>query len=310
MNKKIYKIIKSALLLFICSYVLIQCTKKDEVVAPIEFIDVKLAADPDFSLLQTAIAQAKLESFTKGPGPFTTNAALNAAGVTSATLPTIDSLTLTAFLLNHFQNIKRTSFEFPEGPNAPMASMAGFNNFSAKNKTLNKTYINGATVLESDIACGNGIMHKIDKALIQPSATISILLMNNPNYSLMVQAITKAALTTTFAPAATAPITVFAIDNATMTANGYDATTIPLLTPAQVTVLSNILRYHIVPGRNFTIAMKSGILKTNLGSNVTVNLGTTVSIKGISNAAAFNIAGRDALASNGVIHEIAGMLKP
>lgn len=312
MNKKLNKIIKTALLLFISGIMLTQCTKKDAVPEPVDFIDVKLAADGDFTLLRAALAQAKLETFTKGPGPFTllapTNAALNAVGVTSATLPTIDSLTLTAFLLNHFQNIKRTSFEFPDGPNAPMASMAGFSNYASKNKTLNKIYINGASVTTADINCGNGIMHKIDKALIQPSANLGTLLANNANYTLMVQAIAKAGLTATFT--STTPITLFALDNATMTANGYDATTIPLLTAPQVLVLSNILKYHIIPGRNFTIAMKTGALKTNFGTNVTVGLGTIVTVKGISNAAPFNITSSDLLASNGVLHEINGMLKP
>ena len=312
MNKKLYKIIKTALLLFVCGMLFTQC-KKDPVPVPLDFIDVKLAADPELSLLKAAIAQAKLETFTKGPGPFTifapTNAALNAVGVTATTLPTIDSLTLTSFLLNHFQNLKRTGFEIPDGPNAPMASMAGFSNYASKNKALSKTYVNGATVIAADIACGNGLIHKIDKALIQPSANLGMLLANNPNYSLMVQAIAKAGLTATFTSATVN--TLFALDNATMTANGYDAVTIPALTAAQVLTLTNILKYHIIPGRNFTVAMKTGLLKTNLATNVTVTLGgTAITVKGISNVTPFNITSADYLASNGVLHEISGMLKP
>ncbi|ULT45692.1 hypothetical protein KRR40_22105 [Niabella defluvii] len=43
------------------------------------------------------------------------------------------------------------------------------------------------------------------------------------NYSLMLQAITKTATTTSFT---TTPSTVFAIPNSVMLANGYDSTTI------------------------------------------------------------------------------------
>jgi uncharacterized surface protein with fasciclin (FAS1) repeats len=313
MNIRIQKSIKLSVIFLACCIAFTQCKKEEEVV-PESFIAEKIAADPELSLLNAAIKQAKLETYTQGPGPFTilapTNAALNEAGITSATLPTIDSLTLTSFLLNHFQNIKRTSFEFPDGPNAPMVSMAGFSNFSSKNKTLNKTYINGATVLAADINCGNGIIHKIDKALIMPNTPISTLLLNNPNYSLMVQAITKAALTSTYAPAATAPITVFAIDNPTMIANGYDATTIAALTAAQITTLTNILRYNIVPGRNFSNALKSGQVKTNFGTNITIAIGTPITVKGISNPTPFNVTSADIIASNGVIHQISGLLKP
>jgi uncharacterized surface protein with fasciclin (FAS1) repeats len=317
MLKNIKNTFLSSLLLLLASIVLVQCTKKDDVPVPLEFIDAKLAADPDFSLFKAAIAQAKLESFTKGPGPFTilapTNAALNEVGLTTATLPTFDSITLTAVLLNHFQNLNRTSFEFPVGPNAPMLSMAGFNNYSSKNTVSNKTYVNGATVTTTDINCGNGIIHKINKVLIIPVIPMRTLLKNNPNFSLMDSAISKVGgtLPASFAPATNSATTIFAINNASMTAAGYGSfTAIGALTAAQVTALSNILRYHIVQSRNFSVAMKTGNLKTLPGTNILVNAGTAVTVKGISNASPLTLVTPDIVASNGIIHEISGMLMP
>jgi uncharacterized surface protein with fasciclin (FAS1) repeats len=317
MTKNINKKLRSILLIILVSTVIVQCTKKDDVPPTLEFIDAKLAGDPDLSLFKAAIAQAKLESFTKGPGPFTilapTNAALNEVGLTAASLPTFDSITLTAVLLNHFQNLSRTSFEFPVGPNAPMASMAGFNNYSSKNIVLNKTYVNGATVTVADINCGNGIIHKIDKVLVIPILPIRTILKNNPNFSLMDSAISKVGgtLVGNFAPATGSATTIFAINNASMTAAGYGSfTTIGALTAAQVTILSNILRYHIVQSRNFSVAMKSGNLKTLPGTNIFVNAGTTVTVKGISNASPLTLVTPDLVASNGIIHEISGMLMP
>lgn len=313
MTKNIRKILLPVLLLLSIAFV--QCTEKDTVKPPAEFIDAKLAADAELSLFKAAITQAKLETFTKGPGPFTilapSNAALNAAGITTASLPTIDSISLTAFLLNHFQNLKRTSFEFPVGPNAPMASMAGFNNFSSKNVVLNKTYVNGATVTTEDITCGNGVIHKIDKALLLPIIPVRTILKSNPNFSLMDSAISKAGLTSSFAPAANSATTIFAINNASMIAAGYTSfTAIGALTPAQVVTLSNILKYHIVQSRNFSVAMKNGTLKTLLGTNITVAVGTAVTVKGISNTTALTLVTPDVYASNGIIHEISGMLMP
>jgi uncharacterized surface protein with fasciclin (FAS1) repeats len=317
MTKNINKKLFSIFLIFIVTVLFVQCTKKDEVLAPLSNIDEKLAADPELSLFKAAISQAKLESFTKGPGPFTilapTNAALNAAGITSASLPSLDSLTLTAVLLNHFQNLNRTSFEFPSGPNAPMLSMAGFNNYSSRNIDLNKTYVNGATITATDINCGNGVIHKIDKVLIIPVIPIRALLKSNPNFSLMDSAISKVGgtLPASFAPATNSATTVFAINNASMTAAGYGSfSTIGALTPAQVTTLSNILRYHIVLSRNFSVAMKSGNLKALLGSNILVNTGSTVTVRGISNPTPLTLVTPDVVASNGIVHEISGMLLP
>ncbi len=305
----------STLLLLLTSIAFVRCNKEDEAAPVLEFIDAKLAADPELSIFKAAIAQAKLETFTKGPGPFTilapTDAAFTAAGITAATLPSIDSITLTAFVLNHFQNLNRTSFEFPVGPNAPMISIAGFNNYSSKNVVLNKTYVNGATVTLADISCGNGVIHKIDRVLIIPTTPVRTILKGNPNFTLMDSAISRAGLTASFAPATNSATTIFAINNASMIAEGYTSfTAIGALTAPQVTSLSNILRYHIVQSRNFSVAMKAGNLKSLFGPNILVGTGTTVTVKGISNATPLNLVTPDIVASNGIIHEISGMLKP
>lgn len=294
--------------------VFVQCNKSDTVVVA-DNLDVTLNASPDLTIFQAAIKQAKLETFTKGPGPFTlfapTDAAFTAAGITLASLPSIDSLTLTALVLNHFQNIKRTSYEIPEGPNAPMTSIANFNNFGYKDKLANKIYVNGATITTKDVTCSNGIIHKIDKLLTIPNTTTLALLTANSNYSLMVQAITKASLTATFSPSASAPATIFALDNATMTAAGYDAVTIAALTGVGLTTLTNLLKYHVVASRNFSVAFKAGNLKTVQGTNVTIGLsGAGVSVKGTNNASAFLLSNTDVFASNGVIHKVAGVLLP
>ena len=314
MSNKIKSLLKIPSLFLLVSLFLIQCTEKESTAVPLDSIDTKLTANTDLSILKAAIIQAKLETFTKGPGPFTlfapTNAALTASGITVASLTTIDSVALTAFLLNHMQNIKRTSFEIPDGPNAPMASLAGFSNFGYKDKAADKIFINGATITSKDVTCSNGTIHIIDKTLFAPAFSISTLLSTNSTYKLMVQAITKTALTATFSPAAGSPATIFALDNATMTANGYDSTAIANLSPAGITTLSNILKYHVIQSRNFSVALKAGNLKTALGTNVIVSLGMPVSIKGASNTAAFPLVFIDVIATNGVIHTIGGMLKP
>lgn len=137
------------------------------------------------------------------------------------------------------------------------------------------------------------------------------LIKTNPNYSLMDSAISRAGLTTTFAPATNSATTVFLINNSSMIAAGYmSLTSIGALTPAQVTTLSNILKYHVVQSRNYSIAFKAGNLKTLLGSNLLVTTGSAVTVKGVSNPSPFTFLVPDIIASNGVMHEINGILLP
>ena len=328
MRNKLKNFIRIPLLLLLSSMLFVQCDKSDPVVAT-DSLDDMLAKSTDLSMFKSAVAKARLETFTKGPGPFTifapTDAAFTAAGITAATIAAMDSITLTALVLNHFQIsglgvlTARTSFEIPEGPNAPMASIAGYSNYSYKDKAVNKIYVSGALVSERDIKCKNGIIHKIDRILFPPILSVMTLLTANTDYSLMVQAINKVGLqSTTFAPAASSPITVFALSNAIMTANGYDAVTIAALvpaTPAYIT-LSNILKYNVAASRNFSTDMKAGLLKTayvigaSTNTFVTVSIGAGVFLKGTSNPTPLQVTGLDVAATNGVIQGIAGMLKP
>ncbi|HMK05625.1 MAG TPA: fasciclin domain-containing protein [Ferruginibacter sp.] len=327
MINKIKNLIKIPLILLFCSVLFVQCDKDDDAVVSGGSLDEVLAKDGDLSMFKAAIAQAKLETFTKGPGPFTifapTNAAFTTAGITSATLAAMDSITLTALVLTHFQISPngtftgRTSFEIPEGPNAPMTSIAGFSIYAYQDKAAGKIFLNGAQVTERDIYTRNGIIHKINKVLLPPAFSIISLLTANPNYSLLVQAITKTALTAVYSPATTAPATIFALPNSVMTANGYDAAAITAIPPASaaLTTLTNILRYHVVASRNFSTDLKAGTLKTTyvvatVPTTVTVSLGTGVSVKGVSNPGPFLLGPTDLAATNGVIHSIAGMLKP
>ena len=74
--------------------------------------------------------------------------------------------------------------------------------------------------------------------------------------------------------------------------------------------MTNILRYHIVQSRNFSIAFKAGSTKTLQGTNVIVTTGSPVTVKGTSNTTASTLTTPDIIASNAVLHEISGILLP
>ncbi len=307
-------ITKHLLFALLVTTLFVQC-KKDEPVATKPTIDEQLASDPELSLFRAAIKQAKLDVYSTGPGPFTmlapTNAAFASFGITEANLPSIDSIALTATLLYHVYNGDRTSFEFPVGPNAPLTTIAGPQNFSSVvNGVIN---INGAPISTKDIVCKNGRLHKISNVLAPPNFSVINSLTFNSAFRLMAQAIAKVggSTATAYNPASTAPVTVFGVSNSAFIAAGFDSTAIANATPANITTLSNILRYHVFNGRIFSSDLKAGNLRMVQGTNTLIALnGGMATIKGTNNAAALTFVATNLTCTNGIIHRISGMLLP
>jgi uncharacterized surface protein with fasciclin (FAS1) repeats len=128
----------------------------------------------------------------------------------------------------------------------------------------------------------------------------------NPNTKLFLQAINKAAVTSSFTGN---PITVFAPTNTAMTAAGYDSVSIANASAATITTLTGIIKYHVVSARIFTNDLKDGNLKTLQGTNVVISAGGT-KIKGTTNPTPFSFTMTNIVSSNGVLHVIDGVLKP
>lgn len=310
-----YNFLKLIVLAVVSLSLFTGCDKNDSpsVATPAETLDQKITANSDLSLFQAALIRARLTVFTQGGGPFTifapTNAAFNAIGITStANIDALDSNYLVQLLTYHIQAGSRTYVEIPLGPNANMVTQGGLTQYASRYLGAAPTaYINGAKITTADVKAKNGVMHIIDKVLIPPFNTNFTNLTTNPDYSLMVQAINKAAIVANFTAT---PTTVFAVPNSVMTAAGYDATTIAGLTGAPLTLLSNIMKYHVVPQRIFYPDFKAGTLKTSQGTNVTISLsGGNVMIKGTTNPSAFQVTSTGYTSSNGVLYSINGLLK-
>lgn len=284
------------------------CNDKENAV-PTNTTDTLLAGKTNTTIFKAALERTGLNSYTKGGGPFTyfvpSDDAFKASGINSvADLATLDVNLLTQVLSYHIMSGKRTLVEIPSGPNAPTAAIGGYSFYASKN--ANGTFINGAKLIESDIIGSNGVIHVIDKVLAPPFVNSLATLQANPNFKLLVQGVTKAALTTTFS--GTTVYTIFAPTNAAMIAGGYDSTTIANLTGTSLTNFTNVLRYHVVAGRFFSSELKAGLnLKSLQGANIAVSAGPKV--KGVTNAAPFNILLSDLTTSNGMIHTIDGVLK-
>jgi len=303
------KFIKRILLIVFIAGAFTTCDKKETVVIQ-DNLDTIINANADLSLFKAALIKTKLTTFTQGPGPFTVyapnNAAFNAMGVNSeADLNLIDSSLLATILTNHLQTGLRTSYEIPVGPNGTIGTIGGFTVYASKT-AANVAYINGGKLLQTDIKASNGTMHIIEKVLLPPLTTTLGNLALIPNAKLFLQAINKAAVTSSFI---VNPATVFAPTNAAMIAAGYDSTSIANANAATITLLSNILKYHVISSRIFSNDFKDGNLKTLQGTNIVISSGGT-KIKGTNNPSSYNIIIKNIVSSTGVIHQIDGLLLP
>ena len=291
------------------------CNKNNDPVTTTQTIDEVINSNPDFSLYAYAVKKTNLDIFTKGGGPFTffipSNSGFSAIGINStADIDNIDPLNLAILASYHFQGVLRTFYEIPEGPNAAMTTQTGLTQYGTRNVKSDKAYVNGVELLDKGTLTSNGIYYKVGDVIQPPIYSNAIIMLQGlgSNYSLMLQAITKTATTTSFT---TVPSTVFLLQNSVMLANGYDSTTIANITGTAATTLTNILRYHVIPQRVFKSDFKVGTIATRYtGNSITVS-GTNgnYSIQGKSNAAP-TLMGNGVATTGGVAYSIAQMLKP
>jgi transforming growth factor-beta-induced protein len=162
--------------------------------------------------------------------------------------------------------------------------------------------VDGSKVVKADVMASNGIIHVIDKVIL-PASVVSHAI-NNPNFSILVQAVVKANLVE--ALSGTGPFTVFAPTNAAF--NALFATLgVSGISDLSAETLTPILLYHVVSGNVLASQVSSGnvpTLKEGSSLNVMVN-GSGVKINNASNVVATDVQG-----SNGVIHAIDAVLLP
>ncbi|MCF3109289.1 fasciclin domain-containing protein [Niabella sp. CC-SYL272] len=312
MKNSIAKIFCTGIVVMIL--LLSSCKKEDTVPATVHNMDEVINTNPEFSMFAYAVKKANLDIFTKGGGPFTffipDNNAFSEIGLkTTADIDKLDPLFLALLTTYHFQGTKRTFYEIPEGPNATMSTQTGVVQYGTRNVKSDKAYINGIELLDKGTQTSNGLYYNVGE-VIQPPYFSSALVMMEAlgNYSLMLQAIAKTSTTTSFT---TTPSTVFAIPNSVMLANGYDSTAIANITGAAATVLTNTLRYHVIPQRIFKSDFKPGSVLTRYSSNSVVIEGAVGSftIKGKNNASGVPV-GNGIATGSGVFYAISQMLKP
>ena len=166
-----------------------------------------------------------------------------------------------------------------------------------------KVMVDGATVVATDIACSNGVIHVIDAVILPVDGTIVDVAAANGSFNTLVAAVKAAGLVETLS--GKGPFTVLAptdeafakVPAATLEALGKDKA-----------ALRNVLLYHVVAGKVMAadvVKLDGKGAKTVQGAEAKVMLmGGTVML---NNA---HVVKTDIVTKNGVIHVIDAVILP
>ena len=271
--------------------------------------------NPDFSILVEAVTAAGLVETLQGAGPFTVFAPTNAAFGDLLTLLKLtkeqllaDTETLTKVLTYHVVPGKVLAADVVGLNGQEVATVEGGKvKVTVEGETVK---INDSTVTATDIEASNGVIHVIDKVLLpealQPPKSIAQIATENPDFSLLVEAVTAAGLAA--AIESPGPFTVFAPTNA-----AFEAALAALkLTKEELfankELLTGVLTYHVLAGK----VLAADVLGLN-GQEVAMLSGAKIKITVEGDVVKINdatVTTADIEASNGVIHVIDKVLLP
>jgi uncharacterized surface protein with fasciclin (FAS1) repeats len=167
-----------------------------------------------------------------------------------------------------------------------------------------KVMVDGATVVATDIACSNGVIHVIDAVILPVDGTIVDVAAANGSFNTLVAAVKAAGLVETLS--GKGPFTVLAPTDEAF-AKLPAGTLEMLLKPENKQQLVDILTYHVVPG---VAAYSDAVVKMK---EVPTVLGTPVAVKVVDGKVMLNgatVIAADVETSNGVIHVIDTVLLP
>ncbi len=266
--------------------------------------------NPDFSTLVAAVKAAGLAETLSGKGPFTVFAPTNAAfeKLPKETLASLlkpeNKAKLAAILTYHVvpgkvmasDVVKVTEAKTVQGQAVKVQVVDG------------KVKLNGSsTVVKTDIAASNGVIHVIDTVILPPETsgkTIVELAVDNKDFSTLVAAVKAAGLVETLS--GKGPFTVFAPTNAAFEKLPKEAVA-DLLKPENKAKLAAVLTYHVVAGKvTAADVVKLKAAKTVQGQSIEIKVEDgKVKLNGSS-----TVVKTDIDATNGVIHVIDTVILP
>lgn len=279
-----------------------------------DIVDIA-ASNKDFSTLVAAVKAAGLVEALKGEGPFTVFAPNNAA---FEKLEKEKPGTIAALLKPENKGLLTQVLTYHVVPGKVMASDVTKLKSGTTVKTLNGqsltvtisegVKVDNAKVIATDIVGKNGVIHVIDTVIMPSTRSIVDIVLADENFSTLVAAGKAAGLVD--ALKGEGPFTVFAPTNAAFEKLEKEKPGIiaSLLKPENKQKLTEILTYHVVPGRVMAAdakALANGTKVATLNGKE-ISVWNTDGVK-INNA---RVIKADVQATNGVIHVIDTVILP
>jgi uncharacterized surface protein with fasciclin (FAS1) repeats len=317
--------------MFLLLTVILFSCKKDKVdqLKDNNKISAIIADNFNLSIYNTALIRTGLAKQVDQEGPFTAIApsddAFGVAGFkTSTDILSASQARVSAIMNYHILNGRYEFNKLPFLFNQEIKSANGgklFVTHWVKGPDTVLT-INGSKILSKNVKASNGLIQVIDRVLEPYTYNyVTEAIASNRKLTLFYQALQRAGLIEILN--GKGPYTIFAPDNAAMTAFGLNSVeSINQMDPA---VLLRLMRYHIIADRRFVYDY---ILSTGIsgkseqsmidGNSVQVKLkpnplisGAFIGIEllGTGNTSMVQLGGQDQLTGNGVVHTITSMLK-
>jgi uncharacterized surface protein with fasciclin (FAS1) repeats len=291
-------------------------SKDDDHPLPPANVVVVAQGDPKFSILVEAVTAAGLTTTLTGPGPFTVFAPTNDAfaalltelGITKAAL-LADKPLLTSVLTYHVLPAKVLKADVPAGK--PITTVQGAS-FQVDAVSGNLVITDGrnrkSTITATDIVAGNGVVHVIDKVILPPTTVVGVA-QGNPQFSILVEAVTAAGLGSTLSGAG--PYTVFAPTNDAFAALLTELGITKAALLADKPLLTAVLTYHVLPAKVLKAGVPAGkAITTVQGGIFKIDaVGTGLVITDGRNRKS-NITTTDLTATNGTVHVIDKVILP
>lgn len=258
-----------------------------------------------FDTLLAALGATGLDQVLAGPGPFTVFAptdnafaALPPGTLETLLLPENQEL-LTSILLYHVvpgqvlaSDVVNLSFaQTANGQRVDIALAGG------------GVQIDQANVLATDVLASNGVIHVIDSVLLPVTTDLPATLASTKRFETLLAAVGAADLVAALESAG--PLTVLAPTDFAFSMLP-PGTVDSLLLPQNKALLTEILLYHVIPGRVYSDqALSAGQAATLQGGNVSFSI---VNGRPFVNDSRIRFPDREA--SNGVFHVIDKVLLP
>ena len=323
-NRRASGLLTASLFAFTLAFTACKNGEENPITTPVpQTITDLVVANNQFTLLETAVIRAGLNTTLSGTGPFTvfapTDDAFRAAGFAdAAAVNAAPVATLTSILQYHVLSGSVAASAIPAGQSAQQTALTTNGTVyvskaaSRSGTTGTGVSVNGSRVVQADVQASNGVIHVIDRVLTPPTGTILAVAQADTTLSYLVAAALRGGTAVTTALGGTTPLTVFAPTNAAFRTTPYN--TIAAINAAPADTLIKILTYHVVPGvRAYSPTLTNGAVITTFQTG-TITAGVSasaVTVTGRGNGTnASRVTTSDISATNGVIHKIDRVLLP